>query len=221
MDVLTFTERLVGHLVWPLVVAGLVVFLAVRHRTAFEDMIRRVEKAKAGLVEFQLAQAKVEADAAGLPPAEAPALPVTEKTGQPEPTTGMLEASLDYNLALADTNPRQAVLEAYAFMNAYLLTVAYHPDMEERVRYTDGSPAVLRFAVATLLAPEHADVLERLRETAVTALEEDVSPRQARQYVQLVKRLLLAVDERLRTLEVRSSGSSSREAAAGQASPPP
>jgi hypothetical protein len=38
---------------------------------------------------------------------------------------------------------------------------------------------------------------------------------------QLVRRLLIAVDERLRTLEVRSSGSSSREAAAGQASPPP
>jgi hypothetical protein len=88
----------------------------------------------------------------------------------------MLQASLDYNLALADTNPRQAILEAYAFMNAYLLTVAYHPDMQERVRYTDGSPAVLRFAVAHLLAPEHASVLDGLRDAAVTALDEEVRP---------------------------------------------
>jgi hypothetical protein len=112
--------------------------------------------------------------------------------------------------------PTDPQVLSIALLNAYLLTVAlYHPDMQERVRYTDGSPAVLRFAVATLLAPEHTDVLERLRDTAVIALEDEVSPRQAKEYVQLVRRLLLAVDERLRTLQERSSASASREAAAG------
>jgi hypothetical protein len=63
----------------------------------------------------------------------------------------MLEASLDRSLALATTNPRKAILEAYGFLLGFLLTVANFPSMQERVRYTDGSADVLSFAVTSLL----------------------------------------------------------------------
>jgi hypothetical protein len=36
MDWLTFFDHLIGHLAWPLVVAGLVVFLSLRHRAAID-----------------------------------------------------------------------------------------------------------------------------------------------------------------------------------------
>jgi hypothetical protein len=200
MDWLTFFDHLIGHLAWPLVVAGLVVFLSLRHRAAIDALLHRVQKAKAGLFELELAQAKAEAEAAGLPSA-APSLPGTEKIELPE-RTRMLETSLDRTLALAATNPRQAILEAYAFLTAFLLTAANLPDMQERVRYTDGSPDMLSFAVTSLLAPEHAHVLDTLRDAALSATsDQEVSPQQAREYVQLVRRLLLAVAERLPTVQ--------------------
>jgi hypothetical protein len=142
MDWLTFIDHFIGHLAWPLVVAGLIVFLSLRHRAAIDALIHRVQKAKAGLLELELAQAKAGADAAGLPPAALP-LPGTERIELPE-RTRMLEAEFDRTLALAATNPRRAILEAYAFLTAFLVTVANLPAMEERVRYTDGSPGVLK-----------------------------------------------------------------------------
>ena len=199
MDWLTFSDHLIGHLAWPLAVAGVIVFLSLRHRAAIDSLIHRVQKAKAGLFELELAQAKAGAEAAGLPPT-APPLPGTEKIELPE-RTRMLEAEFDRALALAATNPRQAILEAYAFLTAFLVTVANFPAMQERVRYTDGSPAILSFAVTSLLAPEHAHVLDNLRDAAQSALDEDVTPQQARDYVQLARRLLLAVAERFPSLE--------------------
>jgi hypothetical protein len=199
MDWLTFFDHLIGHLAWPLAVAGLIVFLSLRHHAAIDALIHRIQRAKAGLFELELAQAKAGAEAAGLPPATPP-LRGTEKIELPE-RTRMLDAEFDRALALAATNPRQAILEAYAFMTAFLVTVANLPVMQERVRYTDGSPAVLSFAVTSLLAPEHAHVLDSLRDAALSALDEDVTPQQARDYVQLVRRLLLAVAERLPTHE--------------------
>jgi hypothetical protein len=65
MDWLTFIDHLIGHLAWPLVVAFLIVFLSVRHRPAIDALIHRLQKAKAGLFELELAEAKAEAEAAG------------------------------------------------------------------------------------------------------------------------------------------------------------
>jgi hypothetical protein len=36
VDWLTFVDHLIGHLAWPLAVAGLIVFLSLRHRVAME-----------------------------------------------------------------------------------------------------------------------------------------------------------------------------------------
>jgi hypothetical protein len=196
MDWLTFTDHLIGHLIWPAAVIGLVVFLSKRHRAALDALLGRVRKAKVGPFEAELDELKAEAEAASLPPV--PPLPPSEPEPPepPEPTPSEAEARVRAARRMAARNPRNAILQSYLYLNGYLLGFARGLDPEQ-TRFTDGSPATMRAAVVALLAPEHVDVLDRLRETALSALEdEDVSPRQAREYVDLVMRLMAAIRQR-------------------------
>jgi hypothetical protein len=200
VDWLTFVDHLIGHLAWPLVVAGLVVFLSVRHRAAMDALLQRVRKAKAGPFEAELDEAKVKAEAASLPSAE--------QIVRLRPSTSDPEAWLGYLLVLAELHPRIAVSAAYHYLNSYAFSAAARLD-PERTRYTDGSPAVMRAAAFGILAPEHVDVLDSLREAALSAGAPDteVSPRQAREYVELVARVVVAMRERFRALpEARAGG---------------
>jgi hypothetical protein len=192
VDWLTFISQMFGHLAWPLVVAVLVVFLSLRHRGAVDALLQRVRKAKAGPFEAELDKAEAAAAAASLPPAENIELP--------RPSTSDPEAWLGYLLVLADIDPRGAVMRAYNYLNSYARQLGER--LGERTRYTDGSPAVMRIAAVGILAPEHLDVLDRLREAALSAYnpEEEITPRQAREYVELVARVVVAMRERFRAL---------------------
>jgi len=193
VDWLTFVDHLIGHLAWPLIVAGLVVFLSLRHRVAMDALLHRVRKAKAGPFEAELDEAKAAAEAAGLPS------PDVEKIARLQrPTTDEPEAWLDYLGVLADVDPRSAVQQAYHFLNhqASEVTKRLYPD---RAGYRDGEPSVARAAAVGLLPPEHVDVLDRLREAALSVHDPDVriSSQQARDYVLLIARLVTALRERL------------------------
>jgi hypothetical protein len=199
VDWLTFIDHLIGHLAWPLVVAGLDVFLSLRHRAAMDALLHRVRKAKAGPFEFEaeLDKAGAAAEAARLPPAEriSPQFSL-QWSSRAEP-----EAWFKYLLWLADTDPRAAVIRAYHYLNQYAFEASKQLD-PERTRYTSGSPAVMHAAAVAILAPEHVEVVDRLGEAALSADDPDleISPRQAREYVELVARLVVAMRDRLRAL---------------------
>jgi hypothetical protein len=124
-------------------------------------------------------------------------IPLMHAVDEPEPW-------LVYLFHLVHENPRKAVLEAYSSLNKFLLRVAKHLDHvePERLRYTDGSPSILRPGILGVLAAEEVDVLDPLRRAAGYALDaddEEVSPERAIQYLETVSRLVLAVRERLGT----------------------
>ena len=116
MDWLTFIDHLIGHLAWPLVVAGLVIFLSLRHRVAFDTLLHRVRKARAGPFEAELDEAKAEADAAGLPPPSTKPPPDTEVLQRPESNDP--EVWFGYFLKLAEQDPLGAVHGSYRFCTA-------------------------------------------------------------------------------------------------------
>jgi hypothetical protein len=93
MDWLTFSDHVIGHIAWPLAVSGIIVFLSLRHRAAINDLLYRVQKAKAGLFEIEPAEAKVRAELADLPPA--PAIPPRTQDVK-QPTTNDPTAWLTY-----------------------------------------------------------------------------------------------------------------------------
>jgi hypothetical protein len=199
VDWLTFVDHLIGHLAWPLIVGILVFVLSRRHRVAIDALLHRVRKAKAGPVEFEmeLGELKVKAEAAGLPPADQISASISlSRSSRVEP-----EMWFRYLFWLADTDPRTAVIRAYHYLNQYAFEASKQLD-PERTRYTSGSTAVMHAAALGVLAPEHVDVLDHLREAALSAddLGLEVSPRQAREYVELVARLVVAMRDRLRAL---------------------
>jgi hypothetical protein len=202
MDGLTFIDHLIGHVAWPLAATGLIVFLSLRHRVAINALIHRVQKAKAGRFEIELAEAKVRADRAHLPPPTV--LPRSEASNGElaRPTRGQPPARLQELVRLAISDPRRAVIDSYQFLNQYALETSERLDPEQ-TRYTDGSPAVMRAAAVNLLAPEHADVLDRLRDAALRALgsEDEVSPGQALDYALLASRLMGFMTGRLERLQ--------------------
>jgi hypothetical protein len=107
MDWLTFTDHVIGHLAWPLVVAGLVVFLSLRHRVAFDTLLHRVRKARVGPFEAELDEAKAEADRANLPPPSMKPPPDTEVLQRPE--SNEPEVWFGYFIKLAEQDPLASV----------------------------------------------------------------------------------------------------------------
>jgi hypothetical protein len=199
MDGLTFIDHLIGHLAWPLAVAGLVVFLSLRHRVAFDTLLHRVRKARAGPFEAELDEAKAEADAAGLPPPSTKPPPDTEVLQRPESNDP--EVWFGYFIELAEQDPLGAVHGSYRFLNHYLADAAYRLDPRARLMHDPISPRT-RAAEVGLLTWDHERVLDSLRDVVKTAhqWDEEVSHQQAREFVFLVARLWAAVEERLRTL---------------------
>jgi hypothetical protein len=208
MDGLTFIDHLIGHLAWPLAVTGLIVFLSLRHRAAIDGLIHRVHKAKAGLFELELAEAKASADRVHLPPPPVIAPSEALSSQWYSLRRNRLRAADDLPgeigrlMLLATRDPRRAVVETDQFVNRYALETSEQLDPEQ-TRYTDGSPDVMRTAAVTLLAPEYVDVLDRLREAALRALDpaEKVSTGQAIDYVLLASRLVAYMNVRVRELE--------------------
>jgi hypothetical protein len=200
MDWLTFIDHLIGHLAWPLVVAALVVFLSLRHRVAFDTLLHRVRKARAGPFEAELDEAKAEADAAGLPPAPTKPPPDTEVLQRPESNDP--EVWFGYFIKLAEQDPLGAVHGSYRFLNSYLAHAAARLDPRAPGIHDPISPRT-RAAEVGLLTWDHERVIDSLRDVVKTAHqwdEEEVSRQQAREFVFLVARLWAAVEERLRTL---------------------
>jgi hypothetical protein len=211
MDGLTFIDHLIGHLAWPLAVTGLIVFLSLRHRAAIDGLIHRVRKAKAGLFELELEEAKASADRAHLPPPPviAPSEALRSRYSRSFSlrrnelrAADDLPGEIGRLMLLATKDPRRTVVETYQFVNRYALEASEQLDPEQ-TRYTDGSPDVMRTAAVTLLAPEHADVLDRLRVAALGTLDpaEKVSPGQAIDYVLLASRLVAYMNVRVRELQ--------------------
>jgi hypothetical protein len=201
MDWLTFSDHVIGHLAWPLALSGLIVFLSLRHRTAINDLVYRIQKAKVGLFEIQVAEATARAEQAELPPA--PAIPARRQDVEP-PATDDPTAWLMYLSLLAGHRPRQAVIEAYNYLVRYTLEACKRLD-PELIRSTDGSPETMRLAARLLLAPKQAEVLDRLRLAAFSASDprEDVSVDQAMDYVRLATRLAIAIDTSVSEMETR------------------
>jgi hypothetical protein len=210
MDGLTFTDHLIGHLAWPLVVAGLVVFLSLRHRAALDTLLHRVRKARAGPFEAELDEAKAEADRANLPPAPAVLPPSdidreelwaadAEKMDRlriEEP-----EEWLPFFMEMADRFPFNAAHGAYRRLYAYLRYAAHRLD-PERMRDEGPWGWTSNILETGLLTPEHVRVWQRLDEALRAAEDWDarVSRQQAREFVLLVARLVSAVQERLHML---------------------
>jgi hypothetical protein len=187
MDWLTFIDHMIGRLAWPLLVAGVAVFLSLRHRSAMDAFLRRVRKAKAGPFEAELAEAK--AEAVSLPtPNE---IASTQAPDKP--------AWFDYlYCVLTEVDPRSAVIWGYHYLHHAAFEIAsqlgHHP-----TRLTDDSPAVMHAAAVGLVIPEHVDVLERLRDAAFSAHDpnQEVSTRQAEDYTFLVARMIATMLDRL------------------------
>lgn len=200
MDWLTFTDHLIGHLAWPLVVAGLVVFLSLRHRVALDTLLHRVRKARAGPFEAELDEAKAEAERANLP-AEPTALSTEDDEERWPLRITDPEEWLSFFMELADRDPSGAVHGSYHFMNAYLYEVANRLN-PELARIAGERSGWGRAASVGLLTPEHEKVRERLRDAVRSASDwdEQVSYRQAREFILLVARLVSAVQERLHML---------------------
>ena len=198
MDWLTFIDHLIGHLAWPLVVAGLVVFLSLRHRVALDTLLHRVRKARAGPFEAELDEAKAEAERANLP-----AEPTALSTEGDEERRRQLrftdpEEWLSFFMELADRDPLGAVHGSFHFMNGYLYEAAnrLNPELTRIAGVRSGWG---RAASVGLLTPEQEKLRERLGDAVTSASEwdEQVSYRQAREFVLLVARLVSAVQERL------------------------
>jgi len=212
MDWLTFIDHLIGHLAWPLVVAGLVVFLSLRHRVALDTLLHRVRKARAGPFEAELDEAKVEADRANLP-SPSTVLP-PEDSGPGRLSEADIEAMqrlrtekpeewLSFFMEVADRDPFGAAHGSFHRLSGYLDYAARRLD-PERMRRMDAGPFGRKWAYEAigLLTPEHEKVLERLRDALRAAQEwdEQVSRQQARDFVLLVARLVSAVQERFHML---------------------
>jgi hypothetical protein len=184
MDGLTFTDHLIGHLAWPLAVAGLIGFLSLRHRAAIDSLIHRVHKAKAGLFEIELAQVKAQADRMRLP-----SPPVSNAPGVPKdrPTfkTGQEEADvLEGLLKMAIEDPRRAVIESYHRVHDYAR------DQLGQFLDADGPPVHSDPDAVKANASEYASILHNLRLVAILAQDpnEVVTPKRAREYVLLAVR---------------------------------
>lgn len=140
-------------------------------------------------------------------------MPPAEQITFRRPSTDDPEAWLGHLLVLAESDPGIAVVRAYHYLNSHMFEASKQLD-PERTRYTDGSPAVMHAAAVGILAPEHVDLLDSLREAALSADDPDtqISPRQAREYVELVARVVIAMRDRLRALpaserhRIRSEG---------------
>jgi hypothetical protein len=170
MDGLTFTDHLIGHLAWPLVVAGLVVFLSLRHRAALDTVLHRVRKARAGPFEAELDEAKEEAERANLP-----AEPAALSTGDDEERRRQLrfadpEEWLSFFMGLADRDPFGAVHGSFHFMNGYLYEAANRLNPEP-VQIADEPSGWGRAASVGLLTPEHEKVRDRLADAVRSATE--------------------------------------------------
>jgi hypothetical protein len=205
MDGLTFIDHLIGHLAWPLAVTSLVAFLSLRHRKAIDGVISRLHKAKAGgLFEIELAELKDSADQAQLPPPpvitprKAPSARREIPQGS-DPEVDVIGEEFARLAVLASRNPRRAVAETYQFVNRYALEASEQLDPEQ-TRYTDGAPDTMRTAAVTILAPQHADVLDHLRDAALRASDrrEKVSTEQAIDYAILAMRLVVAMQGSIR-----------------------
>lgn len=212
MDWLTFIDHLIGHLAWPLVVAGLVVFLSLRHRVALDTLLHRVRKARAGPFEAELDEAKAEAERASLPlastvlPPEDIGLGRLSEADFEEMERLRIEDPeewLRFFMEFAERSPLVAVHGSYHHLNGWLYEAAKRLD-PKRVRIM-GDPGPLgptRAAAVGLLTPELDKVLRRLSDALHSAQEwdEQVSRRQAREFILLVARLVSAVQERLHML---------------------
>jgi hypothetical protein len=210
MDGLTFIDHLIGHLAWPLVVAGLLVFLSLRHRDALDTLLHRVRKAKAGPFEAELDEAKAEADRANLP-LPSTILPPADNSPEgmtPEDVEKMQrlrtenpEEWLRFYMELAERDPYSAAHGSYHRLNAYLYYAAGRLD-PERARNAEPPYGYNAADAVGLLTPAHEKVLMRLSDALKSAQEWDerVSRQQAREFVLLVARLVSAVQERLHML---------------------
>jgi hypothetical protein len=205
MDWLTFIDHLIGHLAWPLVVAALVLFLSLRHRVALDTLLHRVRKARAGPFEAELDEAKVEAERASLP-LEPTVLPRSDDLEADLEKMRRLKVTnpeewLGFFMELADRDPYTAVQGSLHVMSGYLYQAADLLD-PKRARIMDIRSGAGRAASVGLLTPEHEKVVNRLRDAALSAKDwdEQVSRRQAREFVLLVARLVSAVQERLHML---------------------
>jgi hypothetical protein len=195
------------------VVAGLVVFLSVRHRAALDDLLQRVRKARAGpFFEAELDEAKAVADRANLPLAPPILLPTdidreelwaadTEKMDKlriEDP-----EEWLRFFMDMADRFPFAAAHGAYHRLNSYLRYAAYRLDPEGMPSKDVGGFGWAWAIEATgLLTPELVMVWEHLGDALKGAQDwdEQVSRQQAREFVLLVARLVSAVQARLHML---------------------
>jgi hypothetical protein len=211
MDWLTFIDHLIGHLAWPLVVAGLVVFLSLRHRAALDTLLHRVRKARAGPFEAELEEAKAEADRASLPPAPPVRSPPDRDPLSPEEVEEMQRMRMEdtdrwlgFFMEVAERDPFTAVHGSYHRLNVYLYQAAQRLDPERvrRVEVAQGPLGAAAAEVVGLLTREHEKVLHRLGDAvrSVHEWDEQVSRRQAREFVLLVARLVSAVQERLHML---------------------
>jgi hypothetical protein len=208
MDGLTFIDHLIGHLAWPLAAIGVIVFLSLRHRGAINALIHRVQKAKAGLFEIELAEAKASANRAHLPP---PAVLLPSKTPKDQtapPTMSDLPEQLQSLFLTASFAPRTAVMQAQHLLNAYAWDASQRLDPEP-TPYPTTTPPVQRATAVGLLAPEQADVLDRLRHAALRAYDpdEELTPGQAIDYVLVVTRLIEFMRGRFKELSKAAKGS--------------
>jgi len=191
MDGLTFIDHLIGHLAWPLAVSGLIGFMSLRHRGAIDSLIHRVHKAKAGLFEIELAEAKARADRVHLPLPPVPAPSGAPKDRSARPTDSEPLDALDGLLQLAVENPRRAVIESYHRVHQYVEDASGQLDPGQFLD-ADGSPVASYPAAVRALTPEYLGILHRLRLAAILAQDpdEEVTPSQAREYVLLAYRVV-------------------------------
>ncbi|MCD9008143.1 hypothetical protein LDO31_18260 [Luteimonas sp. XNQY3] len=169
MDILTFIAELVKAAAWPLAAVA----IALIFRQQLRALLSRIRKGKVGLAEFEFEQEI--RDLAEQLPVE----PVPTQVGTP-------------TVALATTNPRAAILEAWLGVETSMTQLAKSVQLPKFVHPRNTSAVLRVLESAGALAPEDAALfndLRTLRNQATHDADFSPSPESVIQYVQLANGL--------------------------------